>query len=128
MLSITGSVGNQNIASATDFTWDMLKSPSAVIFNAATKGNAGEMTFISVSVKNLNSANGAIAAIPHSFAPNDQSVDVSTEGAADDGPTMAYHTSGRPMSHRDLGPLWLVYPFDDKTDCQSEKIYLRAIW
>jgi hypothetical protein len=34
----------------------------------------------------------------------------------------------RPMSVRDKGPLWVVYPFDDVPAYQSETIYSRSIW
>ena len=35
---------------------------------------------------------------------------------------------GAPMSVRDKGPLWIVYPYDQNTDYQSEVVFSRSIW
>ena len=29
---------------------------------------------------------------------------------------------------RDKGPLWIIYPYDQNTDYQTEVIYSRSIW
>jgi hypothetical protein len=34
----------------------------------------------------------------------------------------------RPMSVREKGPLWVIYPFDDVPEYQNETIYSRSIW
>ena len=41
---------------------------------------------------------------------------------------MAFLNNGEPMSIRDKGPLWIIYPFDDNPDYQTEVIYSRSIW
>ncbi|MGI3171487.1 molybdopterin-dependent oxidoreductase [Pseudooceanicola sp. C21-150M6] len=41
---------------------------------------------------------------------------------------LAYDRNGRPMTLRDKGPLWLVYPYDSGPEYQNEKIYANSIW
>lgn len=41
---------------------------------------------------------------------------------------LAYLLDGQPMSVRDKGPLWLVYPYDASPAFRSEVIYSRSIW
>ncbi len=41
---------------------------------------------------------------------------------------IAYARNGRPMTLRDKGPLWIVYPFDSDPMYRSEVIYANSIW
>ena len=61
-------------------------------------------------------------------ALNDYAVEIPVSDAVSDGPILAYAMDGATMSVRDKGPLWIVYPFDDKPEYRSEVIYTRAIW
>ncbi|MGB1266126.1 MAG: oxidoreductase, partial [Nereida ignava] len=45
-----------------------------------------------------------------------------------DGPIIAYKQNGSEMSRRRKGPLWIVYPYDDKKSYQTETVYSRSIW
>jgi len=44
------------------------------------------------------------------------------------GTIVAYQLNGAPMSRRNKGPLWIVYPFDQNVDYQNETTYSRSIW
>lgn len=65
-------------------------------------------------------------------AINDYAIEMPVAEAARDadglGPVIAYHLNGQPMSLRDKGPLWLVYPYDAKPAFRSEVVYSRSIW
>jgi hypothetical protein len=41
---------------------------------------------------------------------------------------IAFRMNGAPMSVRDKGPLWIVYPYDSDPRFQTEIIYSRSIW
>ena len=62
------------------------------------------------------------------IAANDYAVEVPLSDAVEDGPIIAFLRNGEPMTLRDNGPLWLVYPYDHNSDYQSEIIYARSIW
>ncbi|CAN0586856.1 unnamed protein product, partial [Ectocarpus sp. 12 AP-2014] len=55
-------------------------------------------------------------------------VEVPVEDAVEDGPIIAYLSNGKPMSVREKGPLWIVYPYDSDPKFQTEVIYSRSIW
>ena len=58
----------------------------------------------------------------------DYAVTIPTSDAVEGGPIIAYEMDGKPMSRRDKGPLWVIYPFDDSAKYRTETIYSRSIW
>lgn len=61
-------------------------------------------------------------------AVNDYSVTMPLAEVGPDFPVVAYARNGAPMSVRDKGPLWLVYPFDASPDFRNETVFSRSIW
>lgn len=62
-------------------------------------------------------------------AINNYSVEFPLEDvSADDGPIIAYEKDGKPMSIREKGPLWVIYPYDDNAKYRTETYYSRSIW
>ncbi|MCW1920546.1 oxidoreductase [Rhodobacter sp. KR11] len=45
-----------------------------------------------------------------------------------DAPVLAYLRNGQPMSVRERGPIWVLYPFDTHPEYRNETTYGRAIW
>ncbi|MCB5161716.1 molybdopterin-dependent oxidoreductase [Marinomonas algarum] len=41
---------------------------------------------------------------------------------------LATHIDGHPMSVRNLGPIMVIYPFDERPELKSETFYGRSIW
>ncbi|MCX8508022.1 MAG: molybdopterin-dependent oxidoreductase, partial [Rhodobacteraceae bacterium] len=71
---------------------------------------------------------GATGTLLHATAINDYTVDVPMSDAMPGGPILAYLMDGKPMSIRDKGPIWLIYPYDSDDRYRSEVIYSRSIW
>ena len=61
-------------------------------------------------------------------AINDYTVEIPVSDAVEGGPIIAYSVDGKPMSVRDKGPLWVIYPYDSGAQYRSEVIYSRSIW
>ena len=61
-------------------------------------------------------------------ALNDYSAEIPVRDAVPGGPLIAWSRNGERMTLRDKGPLWLVYPYDDKVAYQTETIYARSVW
>jgi hypothetical protein len=61
-------------------------------------------------------------------ALNDYSVQVPTSDAEQYRVILARTLNGKPLSVRDKGPLFLVYPFDQYPELQNKLYYGRAIW
>ena len=76
----------------------------------------------------LLGAVGAEGTMLNATAINDYSVEIPVSDAVAGGPIVAYRMDGEPMSVRDKGPLWVVYPYDDVREYRSEVIYSRSIW
>ncbi len=47
---------------------------------------------------------------------------------AQTGAIVAYRMNGEYMSVRGKGPLWIIYPFDERPELKAEAIYARSIW
>jgi hypothetical protein len=61
-------------------------------------------------------------------ALNDYSVDFPTPEALPEAPILAFEMDGSPMSVREKGPIWVIYPFDDDEDYRTDTIFSRSIW
>jgi hypothetical protein len=62
------------------------------------------------------------------LALNDYSVDLPVDDGARHGALLVYLFDGQPMLPSDRGPLWILYPFSDRKETQSETFYQRAVW
>ena len=88
----------------------------------------GLQRFDGVSLKDLLAHAEVTSGTLQATAINDYSVTIPVSDAVEDGPIIAYLANDTPMSRRDKGPLWIVYPYDDNPDYQAETIYSRSIW
>ncbi|MBB5516176.1 hypothetical protein FHS89_002202 [Rubricella aquisinus] len=62
------------------------------------------------------------------IALNEYAVDIPMAELEADMPVLATRMNGVPMSVRDKGPYWVVYPYDSDETLQSERIYAQSIW
>ena len=128
LLTVTGAISHANDGDAAKFDLAMLESLSPVTFETTTTWTDGPQSFTGVPLARLMRAVGAGGARLQATAINDYSVEIPREDWVEGGPIVAYLNNGAPMSIRDKGPLWIVYPYDAKPDYQSEVIYSRSIW
>lgn len=111
-------------------TYDLaaLQEMGATTFETETIWTDGAQSFtgvpLAVFVENHDLDDGILLA----SAINDYTVEIPVSDAVQGGPIIAYLNNGEPMSVRDKGPLWIVYPYDSNPDYQSELIYSRSIW
>ena len=56
------------------------------------------------------------------IAANDYYVDIPTEDFADYDAILAMEADGKPLSRRDKGPLWLMYPISDHAELQRSDL------
>jgi hypothetical protein len=71
---------------------------------------------------------GAKGSVLRITALNDYGVNVPFSDAADHGAILARRLDGKVLSIREKGPLFLIYPFDDKPELKRDEVYSRAIW
>ena len=71
---------------------------------------------------------GAEGTLLRAKAVNDYEVDIPIEDCKRYPVIVALKRDGQPLSRRDMGPLWVVYPRDDHPELQLETINARWIW
>ena len=105
-----------------------LKALGETQLTTSTIWTDGVHEFTGCRMKDLTDFLGLTSGSFKAVALNDYTVVIPMSDAEADGPILAYAMDGVPMSVRDKGPLWIVYPFDAKPEYRSEVIYTRAIW
>jgi hypothetical protein len=71
---------------------------------------------------------GADGTVLHARALNDYAVDIPVEDCERYPVILALTRDGQPLSRRDMGPIWIVYPRDDYPELQLETINARWVW
>ena len=122
LLTLTGA-GEQR-----QFDRASLEAMPAATFTTKTSWTEGPQTFTGVPLIDFLGAVGVTGGTLRAAAINDYAVQIPVSDAVVDGPIIAYARNGEPMSVRDKGPLWIVYPYDSNPDYQSEVIFSRSIW
>ncbi len=128
VLTVTGKIDVTNAEGAAVFDRTMLEAMEPVEFTTKTTWTDGPQVFTGVRLFDLLALLGVAEGTLRATAINDYAVDIPVSDAVDGGPIVAYLLNGQPMSVRDKGPLWIVYPYDSKREYRSEVIYSRSIW
>ena len=128
LLTVSGAIGVTNAGDAAVFDLAMLEALEQVSFATTTIWTDGVQEFTGVSLRVLMDALQIEGATLKATAINDYTVEIPASDAIQGGPIIAYYRNGQPMSIRDKGPLWVVYPYDQNPDYKSETIYARSIW
>ncbi len=85
-------------------------------------------TFSGVSGKALLKYLGAKATTVDAIAINDYKVSIPVSDLSGSGLIFATRKNDVPMSVREKGPIFVVYPFDANESLNNEVIYGRSIW
>lgn len=128
LLTVTGEIAETNGTAEARFDLDMLRGLEVTTFSTTTPWTEGEQTFSGVSLATLLRTLGVSEGSLRATAINDYAIEIPVHDAVEGGPIIAFERNGTPMSVRDKGPLWIVYPYDSTQDYQSEVIYSRSIW
>jgi hypothetical protein len=128
LLTVTGVIGQTNAGDAAAFDLELLEAMETVVIETTTIWTEGMQTFVGVELVDLLAALEAEGSNLRAIALNDYAVDIPVTDAVEGGPIVAFLRNGEPMSLRDKGPLWVIYPFDSSPDYQTELIYSRSIW
>lgn len=128
ILTISGAITETNTDGAATFDLAMLAEMPVVNIETTTVWTDGLQSFTGVAINDLLDHVGATGTTLRATAINDYAVEIPVEDWTESGPIIAYLNNGAPMSVRDKGPLWIVYPFDQNAEYQSEVVYSRSIW
>lgn len=110
------------------FTIAQLQELPVLTVTTETIWTEGEQVFEGVPLSALLNELGVTEGVANVQAINDYAVDIPVEELGETAPIVAFHQNGDTMSRRTKGPLWLIYPYDDSADFQTELVYSRSIW
>ena len=128
VLTVSGKVNKTNQAETAVFDRAMLEAMSPVSFKTRTIWTEGENEFTGVLLSELLRNLGIESGTLRATAINDYAVDIPVADALKEPAIIAYKINGQPMSVREKGPLWIVYPYDKDKKYQAEVYYSRSIW
>jgi hypothetical protein len=129
VLTVTGkSVSERNGGDAAVFDLEMLKQLSGRRASMETPWTNGVTTFEGPYVRAILEAAGASGKTLRVKALNDYSAEVPIEDATTIDSILAFKMNDAPMSIRDKGPLFMIYPFDLDPGLYNEKYFSRSVW
>lgn len=128
ILTVSGHIEHANVGDTAQFDLAMLEKLTARTGQMETPWTTGRVTFSGPLLKAVLDAAGADGQTLTVKALNDYSADVPIEDARTFDTILATKMNGKPMSVRDKGPLFLIYPFDENPDLYNEKYFSRSVW
>jgi hypothetical protein len=128
ILTVSGQIGKENAPGQADFDLDMLRAMPAVKFSTSTPWTEGTAEFEGVLMQTLMDAVAAKGKVIKATALNDYIADVDIKTTIEAGAILAYRMNGEYISVRDKGPLWIMFPFDEKPALKAEPIYSQSVW
>jgi hypothetical protein len=128
ILTVSGAITNTNADGALVLDAGLIASLPQHEFTTSTIWTEGKATYSGVLLQDLLAVIGASGTIVKLTALNDYQITMPVADAAADGPLLAVLVDGKPMSVRDKGPVWLIYPYDDNAAYRTEQTYARSIW
>lgn len=106
----------------------MLKALPGRTGEMETPWTDGQTRFDGPLLRSLLEAVGAHGKTLRITALNDYSVEVPVADAMDFDTILAIAMNGQPMSVRDKGPIFMIYPFDKNPELYNEKYFSRSVW
>lgn len=122
----------ENPLSTRQVTLSELKSLPGAEFETSTIWTEGVQSFrgvwLSDLLTHLDIAPNEQGTLLDFSALNEYLIEIPLNEIVPGGPLVAYEWNGKPMSPRDKGPLWVVFPYDSDEKFQTETVYAQSIW
>lgn len=98
-------------------------------FETSTIWTEGVIAFSGPSLRSILDAAGVDPeASIKATALNEYSITFTADDLEEDVPIVATRRDGKTFGPRQLGPLWIVYPFDSDVTYRSDLVYARSLW
>jgi hypothetical protein len=128
ILTVSGAIANTNDDGLALLDMALLDGLPRHSFATSTIWTEGVDTYEGVLLSDLLAAVGATGTNVMAKALNDYEITFPVAEATSEGPLLAYRTNGKPMSVREKGPIWLIFPYDAVEAFRTEQTYARSIW
>ncbi|GAB3343447.1 oxidoreductase [Chromohalobacter japonicus] len=128
MLTVEGDVSRTNGDGVARFDRAMLQALPQGTIVTHTPWTEGASRFEGPLLGAIYDAVGAHGDSLRVVALNDFAADVPLPEAKEYGVILAMQRDGEPMPVREYGPLFVLYPFDDHPELQTEEVRFRSVW
>lgn len=128
ILTITGSIGATHQNGAALFDIAMLEKIGLKTLETKTPWTEGVTRFEGVLMRDLMAAVKAQGKTVIASAINDYKSEIPLSDFTEMDVILATRIAGQPLSIRDKGPLWIIYPFDAVPNINDEVHYNRCVW
>lgn len=128
VLTVKGAVTHTNVGDTAQFDLAMLEALAGRTAKVKTPWTDGEPSFSGPLLRSVLDAAGANGETLLVKALNDYFAAVPASDARLLDTILATRLNGKPMSVRDKGPLFLIYPFDLDPALYNEKYFSRSVW
>ncbi len=124
VLTVTGKLKS---GAQIDLTMAELRALPRAQIKTTTPWHDGEQTFEGVPLAALLEHLGAQGKMLQVMALNKYKTEIPVSDVSH-APILAYMRNGEPMSVRDKGPLFVIYPYDRNPELKSERYFSRSAW
>lgn len=128
ILTISGDIGNTNVADEAQFDREMLLSLGTSTLRTTTSWTDGVREFEGVLGSDIMRAVGAQGTVAESTALNDYTVDIPLTDFDTYDVVFALTMDGVELTPSDRGPIWPVYPRDDHVELQDREADKKWIY
>lgn len=128
ILTISGNIANTNIGDTAEFDLAMIDALEQRTTTTETPWYDDARSFSGPLVSALFDAVGAQGTVVTVTALNDYSAEIPMSDFLDYPVIFATRLDGETLSVRDMGPLFLIYPFDVAPDLYNEVYFSRSVW
>ena len=128
VLTVRGAITQKNAGEAAEFDPAMLRALPGRDATLQTPWTEGETGFSGPYLRAVLEEVGATGSRLIIRALNDYAAEVPVSDAVDFDTILAIDMNGEPMTVRNKGPLFLIYPFDTNPDLYNEKYFSRSVW
>ena len=128
VLEVTGKIANTNKDGAAVFDMAMLAALPQRTTITTSPWYDGKQTFAGPLGWALLNQIGATGTTLKVTALNDYVSEIPVGDFKDYKVILATSLNGEPMSVRDKGPIFIIYPFDEEPSLNNETYYGRSAW
>jgi hypothetical protein len=113
---------------AIDLTRAQLEALPQVSFETKTGWTEGSALYSGPRLSEVLALAGLQGKPVEATAANDYKVVLTPDLIGPDYPIVALKINDKPFNLRELGPLWVIYPYDSSADFRSERVFSASIW
>ncbi|MGB1033442.1 MAG: molybdopterin-dependent oxidoreductase, partial [Primorskyibacter sp.] len=120
LLTVSGAISARNMGNEAHLDQSLLEHIGTKTIETTTIWTDGVQKFRGTPLSAIVQALGVESGMLRVIAVNDYSIQIPVEEALANNALVAFERNGKPMSVREKGPLWIVYPYDSTAKYKTE--------